>query len=793
MSLFNDDNSDSEAELKINTEYASIYDNFRQKEELHKLKAKYGEDAAASDDESSDSSSSDDDENIHNSQFDKEFLITLACLKSEDPRIYDEKIKFFSDITIPDISEDTEANEQGKKKSKKEKALFLRDYERKIIMERDGRFSSSEDEDDTRQKTKSKMPTYVEEQEQLRDSFKHVLKDENEDEDTDLLQIKQKTEDEKYKEEESYKEWLKGQEVKIDPKDEEVLKPLREFWSDPNLDANEKFLRDYVLNNKYMKNESYTTDLKYNEMIHDSDENLSEDEKTIQKQEEFERKYNFRFEEPDQEFIKKYPRTMENSMRKKDTRRAQKRAEVRQRKEEEKQRKKEELKQLKALKRKEIEEKIEKLKEITGNNDMHFENVDFDADFDPNEHDKKMKELFNDEYYAGGEDENQKPEFPEIDDELDIEPTWDKYDPTTDEIDMKAMSYEEPHCEDPDFNMDADYDESRNLQSELIENTKKRKRRRRSKFAELIAKKKPKFDPKQYSSYKEYFDQYYSLDYEDMIGDLPCRFKYRKVVPNDYGLSVEEILMADDKELNKWCPLRRALRYKSEHVEENDVRMYKQKAANEANKQKILKSLYINPEEKAKEEKDKAVLEQIDTSSKKRKRKKKIKINSPNVKFINTDNISKKKIMNIAENNAENNSHGNKNDERDAQDKNVVNKNEKRKRENKLRDDDNRPDGNKPKKMKTDKAGREDSRIKTDNVNINIENNGKIASLSAEKSTNVRKKNKNNNSQLNKAKIGKRKSNNDDPMMSLGTERLKAYGISAKKFKNKLKYDNKKL
>lgn len=54
-------------------------------------------------------------------------------------------------------------------------------------------------------------------------------------------------------------------------------------------------------------------------------------------------------------------------MRKKDTRRAQKRAEVKQRKEQEKQQKKEELKQLKALKRKEIEEKIEMLKEITGN------------------------------------------------------------------------------------------------------------------------------------------------------------------------------------------------------------------------------------------------------------------------------------------------------------------------------------------------------------------------------------------------------------------------------------------
>lgn len=107
-------------------------------------------------------------------------------------------------------------------------------------------------------------------------------------------------------EEEAYKEWLKGQQKDIDPKEQEELKPLRDFWNDPKLDPNEKFLRDYVLNHKFLNKESSVEDLNYNEMVHDSDENLSEDENQINKQEEFEHKYNFRFEEPDQEFIKRY-------------------------------------------------------------------------------------------------------------------------------------------------------------------------------------------------------------------------------------------------------------------------------------------------------------------------------------------------------------------------------------------------------------------------------------------------------------------------------------------------------
>ncbi|XP_068975719.1 protein KRI1 homolog [Bombus flavifrons] len=804
ITLFNGNNSDSDEELKINRDYAKNYNNWRQKEELNKLKTKYGDvndDTNLDESSDSESSSEKEEENELTQQFDKDFYKTLALLKNKDPKIYNQNITFFDDTN----KAQEVYIEKKKQKTKKEKAIFLRDYERNIIVEREGKFSDSEDESIRKKdKAETKQITYAQEQKELKESFKGALHDEEEED--DLLKPKTKSESEKAKEEADYKEWLKGQRTNINENEQQVLKPLRDFWSSSNLDANEKFLRDYVLNDKYLDKNTGSDDDEdddegRNYVIHDSDENLSEDEKNIEKQEEFELKYNFRFEEPDQEFIKRYPRSMENSLRRKDTRRAEKRAEIKKRKEDEKLRKQEELKQLKALKRKEIEEKIEKLKEITGNDDIQFNDIDLEGDFDPAKYDQKMNQIFNDDYYAVPEG-NAKPEFQDIDEELGIEDTWDNYDPNTENL-ADEDGYEGPHCEDPEFNMDADYNPLKRVQEEMEMDSKRRKRRRKSKFAELIAKEKPKFDPQQHKSYEEYFDKYYSLDYEDMIGDIPCRFKYREVVPNDYGLSIEEILMADDKELNKWCSLKKALQYRPEHAEFNDVQMYKQKAKNEALKRKILTSLYKEAEDD--EEGDKkeiatttTVNESIETKKKRRKKKKKIQddqndsatveINHETSKYNKQPNESDEKIKNNVNVTQEKSKKHVKCEKRKPEEQREQPKKKKLKI-NKLEESINSTENKIHKEEKTtgepiDKEFSSKKKVSDQNHN---ESNVKYSKKIKLKEKMMKKK-----LDKKKKKNGTKDEKINSEIASLNPERLKVYGINPKKLKNKLKYGKKK-
>jgi len=112
-----------------------------------------------------------------------------------------------------------------------------------------------------------------------------------------------------------------------------------------------EFLLNYIMEGKWRDNNDteldYDEDPTSNNIVYGD----SDDEKQLKENDFFEAAYNFRYEQDGANQVVTYPRNIDNSARKKDTKRKETRERHKKNKEEQEYKKREELKRLKNLKK----------------------------------------------------------------------------------------------------------------------------------------------------------------------------------------------------------------------------------------------------------------------------------------------------------------------------------------------------------------------------------------------------------------------------------------------------------
>ncbi|CAD6338341.1 unnamed protein product [Miscanthus lutarioriparius] len=512
------------SKIQINEEYARRFEHNKRREALQRLEEcrKQGLVPASDDDESESSEEEDEEAAIASRLVDRRMFEVIRRIRSGDPRILDKDAKVYSESEEEEEggeeAEDAEKEEeskQGKRKAKKEKPLYLKDVNARHLLEEGPEFAAQS----SRSSSKFERIAYDEQQKKGLEAFleaqKEVLGDG--DDDDDLFQVKPKdragADDEAEEDEEEKQTKELAGEV---------------FGKDEELDENDKFLKEFFLKRPYLeaeKRKSYLDDI----------QELSDDEEELEIQEEYEHGYSYRHEEAMAsgavvaDRVMGHSRVVEGSVRKKESSRKQQRKSKEERMARIKQEQAEELKHLKNLKKKEIAERLERIRMIAGiegDAACKLGADDLEEDFDPEDYDKKMQEMFDDSYYEA------------------------------DDVDPEFGSGEEMDLEKPNFDKE---DELLGLpKGWASDQSKEESTATDAKGA------KGKISLKDKVELEKEMEEYYKLDYEDTIGDIKTRFKYKQVKPNSFGLSAYDILTVDDKDLNQYVSIKKLAPYRED-------------------------------------------------------------------------------------------------------------------------------------------------------------------------------------------------------------------------------------
>ena len=513
--------------------------------------------------EESSSSEEDEDEGIIDDQTEMKIFETLLKIRNKDESIYNKDVKFFESE-----SEENEAGEvkvdaasSGRKDSKKDKPMYLKDMVFREALETAENGAMSDSDDEGAIDNHQALPgSYVEEQTKLKHAFLSAVDSvdatlgtkvapQKDDKDVEFgagVLKKRHPRRAALADGDATEEFLSEKDGSSAA--HERIQSLLNYYFDKregNVSEDDQFLRTYILNKGWVdKDGGEENDLDDEATYRDGeggeDVEIDEDEAAMEAAEAFEAQYNFRFQEPDGMELISHPRHIEGTIRKENDKRKRQRAEKEARKKAEQEAHVAEIRRLKNLKKAEIQQKLQELRSVAGSAapEDHVLGQMLSGDFDPEAHDRMMASAFGTKYYEAGEDESEDDLLDEMF-EKELE-AISKYGSADDDVDV-LRSTRSPAVP-AEIRTKANLPEA-DQQDETVHDDEQR--------PGDTAEPNEKTVERTQEDVKRLLAEYHSLDFEDTVGGIKTRFRYKEVEPETYGMNIEEILQLDDKELNQ--------------------------------------------------------------------------------------------------------------------------------------------------------------------------------------------------------------------------------------------------
>jgi protein KRI1 len=566
-----EDKFDATEKIRINKKFATAYQHRKQKAELRRVQLD-------EDDDSSSGSSEDEEARLLTVSLDVDIIKTIHALREKDKRIYNPDVRFFEDNNEDDgdsanSSSVSSSDKERSINSNKKKAKRYKDIEREQILKQMGDSSDHESTQSEAECVDGAMEqdskfAYDKEQQKLRKIFlesaagSDELNEQSGDDSEGLLIVKNKkraTEDSQIQKQlEREIEKLKASSSSAGAK---LIDPRGEVKD------GESFLLDFFKNRAWVHKDNDDADINSDNDSRDDNDGSGKDANDddaslddLEKADDFEATYNFRFEKASDgaksgvDFSNvSYARgqTM-STLRRNDESRRGKRLARKERKALERQAKEEQLRRLKNAKRQELDEKLKHVKAVLGelgSNETTGGGVDevallklLEGDFEPDKFEALMKETYGDGFYQQPDaqwknDQDVRSSLKEDEDGALIVgldgKDGDQYD-----YDLADQEDEDEDTGDKDGNEEDEWAEQKEEYYEEAQETTLEQRVQ-----------------------EKMMDELYKLDYEDIVAGMPTRFKYRKVEPNSYGLTTEEILFARDSTLKQFVSLKNMAPY----------------------------------------------------------------------------------------------------------------------------------------------------------------------------------------------------------------------------------------